>query len=108
MGKLWKLKKSLCPYKKDPPTAMLDTHGNVVASAKGIEMHTLAHYKKVLSNRPMKQGLEGLQEAKEELCQERIKAARRNKSEPWTKENLDVLLKYLKKVKSRDPNDHLN
>ena len=85
---------------------MLDSHDNVVASAKGIEMHTLAHYKKVLSNRPIKPGLEGLQEAKEELCQERIKAARHNKSEPWTKENLDVVLKYLKKGKSRDPNDH--
>ena len=50
MGKLWKLKKKLCPYKKDPMTAMLDPQGNLVTSSKNLEKHTLEHYKKVLEN----------------------------------------------------------
>ena len=31
-----------------------------------------------------------------------------NKSEPWTTEELETVLKYLKKGKSRDPNGHCN
>ena len=31
-GKLWKLKKILCPKLRDPPTAMKDKHGNLVTA----------------------------------------------------------------------------
>ena len=41
MGKLWKLRKKLCPYKKDPPTAMLDPSGNIITSASNLEEHTI-------------------------------------------------------------------
>ena len=63
---------------------MLDPHGNLVMSAKNIEVNTLEHYKKVLADRPIETGLENLKEAKEELCDERIKGAKLNKSKPWT------------------------
>ena len=36
MGKLWKLKKRLCPYKKTTPTAMMDNHGNLITSSKNL------------------------------------------------------------------------
>ena len=31
-GKLWQLRKKLCPKSRDPPTAMLDDLGNLVTS----------------------------------------------------------------------------
>ena len=108
VGKLWKLKKKLCPYKKDPPTAMLDSCGNLVTSAEGIKKITLEHFKNVLGNRPIKKGLEDLKKEKENLCETRIELARLNKSKPWTMENLDAVLLHLKKGKSRDPNDNSN
>ena len=58
IAKLWKLKKKLCPYKKDPPTAMLDPKGNPITSDKELEKHTIEHYKEVLKNRQMKPGWE--------------------------------------------------
>ena len=45
MGKLWKLRKKLCPFQKDPKTAMLDSHGNIITSGKNLQKHTLNHYK---------------------------------------------------------------
>ena len=35
-GKLWKLKKKLCPKKTDPKTALVDEEGNLVTNDKGI------------------------------------------------------------------------
>ena len=35
-GKLWGLKKKLCPKAKDPPTAMVDNDGNLKTTAEGI------------------------------------------------------------------------
>ena len=108
VGRLWKLRKKLCPYKKDTPTAMLDPHGNIVTSAEGIQTEALNHYKRVLANRPIQPDLIELKNKKEELCGERIKQAKLNKSAPWTEDDLEVVLKFLKKGKSRDPNDHPN
>ena len=36
-GKFWKLRKKLCPYRKDPPTAMVSKCGNIVTSAENLE-----------------------------------------------------------------------
>jgi hypothetical protein len=101
-------KKKLCPYKQNPPTAMLDPNGNTIISATDLKDHTINHYKKVLDNRVIKPGLESLQEAKENLLKERIELAKCNKSEPWTKGDIEEVLRHLKKDKSRDPNDHAN
>ena len=106
MGKLWKLRKKLSPFQKDPKTALLDPNGNLITSAKNLEKHTPNHYKNVLSNRTIKPELNNLQTNKEDLCEERIEIAKNNKSKPWTKEDLTIVLKYLKSGKSRDPNDH--
>ena len=39
MGKLWKLRKNLCPFQTDPKTAMLDPHGNIITSGKNLQKH---------------------------------------------------------------------
>ena len=79
-----------------------------MTSAEGIQTEALNHYKRVLANRPIQPDLIELKNKKEELCGERIKLAKLNKSAPWTDDDLEVVLKFLKKGKSRDPNDHPN
>ena len=53
-GKLWNLKKKLCPRGRDPPAAMLDPNGNLVTSTVGIANLATEHFKKVLENREIK------------------------------------------------------
>ena len=53
-----------------------------------------------MSNRPIKEGLE--------LSKLRLEAAKITKSIPWTIEDLEEVLKYLKKDECRYPNDHVN
>ena len=62
----------------------------------------------MLASRPIKDSLQGLQKDKEGMSNERVKISSKNKSNPWTVEELEEVLKYLKKGKARDPNDHAN
>ena len=87
---------------------MMDDHGNIVTSPNGIEKIALETYKKRLENRPMKDNLKGIQEEKENLCKIRLEIAKRTKTAPWTMDNLDAVLKYLKRNKSRDPFGYAN
>ena len=107
-GKLWKLRKSLCPKSRDPPTAMLDEHGNLVTSPSVIENLALDTYKKRLDNRPMKDSLEHIRTEKEELCKKRIDIVSNIKSEPWTLEELEKILNSLQTKKCRDPQGYIN
>ena len=107
-SKLWKLKKHLCPQTRDPPTAMLDSTGNLVTDEDKIAEMALKHYVKVLENRPMKEGLEHIKEAKEKLSDKLMKLARKNKTPPWTINHLENVLKQMKKGKSRDPDGLAN
>ena len=87
---------------------MLDPEGNLLSAPEAIQKAALKTYENRLKNRPIKEGLEQLQKDKEDLCKLRLNIARKNKTEPWTLEQLDVVLKYLKKNKSRDPLDLAN
>ena len=107
-AKLWKLKKKLSPQTREPPVSMCDESGNRITSSANLKTHTMKHYKKVLSNRPIKEEFKQIKEEKEELCRRRIEMAKKNKSEPWSMEDLETVLKYLKKKKSKDPNDLAN
>ena len=107
-GKLWQLRKKLCPKNRDPPTAMLDEHGNLTTSPAVIEEIALSTFKNRLENRPIKEGLENIRTEKEELCNIRLKLAAANKTEPWTMNDLQLVLKQLKRNKSRDPYGYAN
>ena len=91
MGKLWKLKKSLFPYNKEPLTAMIDAKGNLITSETNLKEHTINHYKSVLSNRPINDNLIHLKDEKEELFRRRVDLAKINKSELWNMEDLEVV-----------------
>ena len=107
-GNLWKLKKKLNPKSRDPPTAMKDKEGNLVTSPNLIENIALEVFKDRLKNRPIRDGLNKMKEDKEELCYSRLKSAGRNKTPPWTMDQLETVLKYLKRNKSRDPYGYAN
>ena len=102
-GHLWRLKKKLSPRCRDPPTAMMDKNGVLHTSAHEIEDIALETYQNRLRNREIKDELKHIKDYKEKLCMMRLEKAKRNKTTPWTKEQLEVVLKRLKKNKSRDP-----
>ena len=88
MAKLWKLKKSLCPYNKEPPVAMSDPCGNIITSEANLKKHTINHYISVPENRPMKDNLKDIKEDKEYLCKIRLELAKINKSKAWNIKDL--------------------
>ena len=69
----------------------------LVTSPTVIENLALETYKKRLANRPIKDNLKEILEQKEKLCTLRLEIAKKNKTAPWTMDDLDVVLKYLKK-----------
>ena len=107
-GRLWKLRKKLFPRSRDPPTAMLDTMGNLVTNPKVIEEMAIKTFTDRLKNKPIKEGLENVKKDKEELCRKRLEKAKNSKTEPWKIEDLEAVLKFLKKNKSKDPFGYVN
>ena len=99
--------KKLSPKCRDPPTAMLDSNMHLLTDPYLIEKLALKTYKERLQNRPMKEDLIDLKESKEELCQLRLELAGQNKSNPWTMDQLEVVLRNFKNDKSRDTMDLL-
>ena len=81
---------------------MLDKAGNLVTSNEAIEELAIQTDKRRLENQEMKDELKQLQNDKEELCKLRMKISSRTKTPDWTMDQLDRVLKYLKKNKSRD------
>ena len=104
-GRLWKLKKKLYPKVSEPPTAMVNSEGNIITSERDITDEAINHYKKVFSKRIIKPGLEQIKEDREELCKRRLLQASRNKTIEWSLEDVTSVLKTLKTGKSKDPYD---
>ena len=107
-AEIWKLKKQLFPRSRDPPTAMMDDSGNLVTNTEEIKDMAVKAYEHRLRNRPMKEGMEKIKEAKENVSQKVMEAARNNKTDPWDMDDLDIVLAKLKNNKSRDPHGLAN
>ena len=108
-GKLWNLKKHLIPKHRDPPTAMMDSEGNLITRSD--EINELALQKLAVErlwNWPMKEGMEALKEQKEILCEQNLNRARPNKSPEWTENDVVEVLKTLKKDVAREPLGYAN
>ena len=82
---------------------MKDDSGNTITSLKEIENLSISTYKNRLRNRPILPDLEHLKQQKEKLCELKLKAAKKNKTKPWTSDDLEKVLSALKHSKSRDP-----
>ena len=103
-GKLWNLKKHMFPKCREPPTAMKDPKtGNLLTSNDKITEAAVNVYSDRLKNRPMKDHLLHIKDAKEKLCDKVLKISKSNKTPPWRMKDLELVLKNLKKQKSRDP-----
>ena len=107
-GNLWRLKNKLNKKLPEPPTAMRDSKGNLLTGKRDILEETVKYYEKVLKNRPMKEELTGYQKHREDIASARMKLASQNKTDDWTMEDLDTVLKDLKTNKSRDALGYLN
>ena len=78
-AELWKLKKQLCPQSREVTTAMLDDDDNLVTNEEDIQEMAINAYTERLRNRPMKDGLEHVKEAKEKLAYTLMEKAKNNK-----------------------------
>ena len=107
-NKLWNLKKQMCPRSRDPPTAMLDKEGNLVKEEDKIRNIALETFEERLKNRPIKDELKHIKEAKEKLAEKLMEVAKENKTPPWSRKDLEKVLNQLKKDKSRDPHGLAN
>ena len=88
---------------------MLDPKsGNLLTSQKSIEKASIEVYKDRLRNRQIKPNLQHIKNDKEILSQKILNIASKNLTPDWTMENLEKVLKNLKKDKSRDPNGLIN
>ena len=107
--KLWNLLKKKCPKIKSAfPVGKKNRNGKLITNHNGLKKLYLKTYKDRLRNRPIKDDFEEIKNLKlvlfnlrKELCEER-------KSKPWNMNELNAVLKDLKKGKSRDPNGWIN
>ena len=100
---MWSLKKKLQGTVQEPPTAMMDEHGNMVTTKKGLEELTLRMYRNRLKPNAIKENLRMHQVQQEELWEKRLHEAQANITPNWTMLDLEVVLRQLKNNKSRDP-----
>ena len=91
-SKLWQLKKKLRGICYEPPTAMLDAHGNLIKSSQGLEYLTIMTYTERLKTLQIKEELKLHKMQREKLCDERLQQACENKTPDWVMKDLEVLL----------------
>ena len=99
----WKLRKKLCPKPLEQLTAKIDKGGNLVTNPEAIKEIYLEAYADRLKHRDIIPELEHHKILREQLFYERLALAKSNKSPPWTMDQLDNVLKKLKKGKATDP-----
>ena len=102
-GKLWQLKKKLRGIIAEPPSAMLDGHGNLITSSHAIEELTVKMYEDRLKSLKIREELRMHKLQRENVCDERLKKAQENITQDWTLADLELVLIQLKNNKSRDP-----
>ena len=102
-GKLCQLKKKLGGIIAEPPTAMLDEHGNLIKSNNAIEELTIKMYEDRLKSLKIREELRMHKLQRESTCDKRLKEAQENITPDWSMEDLNLVLKQLKNNKSRDP-----
>ena len=102
-GKLWRLKKKLCPKPSESPSVMQGSDGRLITTDEEILKEAVQHYQNVFKEREMEEDLNHIKTAREILCEERLNIAGNNKTPPWTIKDVTSVLKSLKTGKSKDP-----
>ena len=76
---------------------MMGEDGRLVTDVEAIKDIAVKAFKHRLRNRPIKEGLENMKEAKEKAAQRVMEAAKNNKTDPWDMTDLEIVLNNLKK-----------
>ena len=104
----WKIKQKFCPKVPDPPMAKKDENGILITSPNLLKELYLRTYKHRLRQRQMKPEMLDIYFLKSELWECRLNELKSVKSEAWTQDDLEKVLKSLKNNKTRDPVGMIN
>ena len=102
-GKVWKLRKKLCPKPKEHLTVKKDKEGKRVSDPDEIQKIYMEAYHDRLTHRNINPDLEKLKQLRERLFKQRIEECKNKKSPDWNMEDLDKVLSRLKSGKAADP-----
>ena len=87
---------------------MENEDGVILTDPSEIAKEALNHYEKLLENKTIKESYQETQVLKEKLCEARLKVAANTKTEPWSQEDVIIVMRHLKNKKSRDPYGYAN
>ena len=107
-GGMWKLRNSLVSKCIETPMAKRDWQGNLITDRNMLRQLYLNTYKERLKNQDIKPELLDLYEMKMELWKLRLAESQNKKTKEWEINDLNHVLKSLKRNKSRDPHGLLN
>ena len=99
----WKLRRKVCPRPLEQLTSKMDKEGNIVTNPERLKQIYIEAYTERLQHREILPHLQEYKTLREEAFQYRLMAAKENKSPPWTMDQLENVLKKLKKGKATDP-----
>ena len=106
--KTWRLKKKLAPKNtEEPPTAKMNSDGNLVTEKADLEKLYLSTYIERLSPNPIPEDLKDVVSLKNHLFDLRMNMCSTNFSPEWTMYQLEDVLKNLKNDKARDSHGHI-
>ena len=106
---MWNLMKKVFPKNAQSlPVAKKNMKGQIISNPEALKELYLDTYVHRLRHRPIKTEFLELKQLKETLFSLRLKLAKLRKSKPWTENELDKVLKSLKKNKARDPHGLIN
>ena len=105
---VWRLRRKVCPNPLEQLTAKKDKEGNITTNPETIKEIYLEAYVDRLKHREMDPKLEDLKTLRERLFEQRLSAAKKVKSPPWTMEELEKVLSKLKNGKAADPTGLVN
>ena len=106
---MWNIKRKVFPKNKESlPYAKKTCDGKIVTSQSQIKTLYLDTFVHRLRHRPIKEDFEYLKSLKENLCRRRLAYAEKQKTDPWTQEQLMKILSNLKNDKARDPHGLVN
>ena len=100
----WKIKNKLCPPSKEAPMAKIDEKGNIITAQETLRKLYLDTYTKRLKHREMDDKLLDVYFLKTDLWKSRLHMIRKLKTPPWTKSNVEMVLRSMKNNKTIDPN----
>ena len=100
---MWKLKKTIWPNKKESlPTGKLNNKGRIVTDSEELKELYLNEFKERLRSRPSHPEFKEIHDLKDSIFQLTIEKAKSILSNDWTMQDLEIVLKEIKKGKSRD------